>query len=328
MHDVHGIADLPDSAAPGRRAGRANEVLPAYFADYERDARHRRSSGRSGSTGSTTRTGCCVVRAGDRGLADPDARQRDRHLAAAVRPALPRHRDVRAASSCTPSTTRARSTSAAGGSSSSAAEPPRSSSSASSRRSPNRLGDPAASRCGARTTSRPRSGARRSALVEERVRRGLPPAQRRQRHRSRAARAGARGRAARRLRAAADVRRDRARRACAAPTATVRAGRRDPLGDGLPAGGRAPGAAAPARPRGGIQLDGTTAVADPRVQLVGYGPSASTIGANRAGRVAARGVAGWLDSTTTATAGCGLTSRSSSSRPGRPSGSTTSPVRT
>jgi cation diffusion facilitator CzcD-associated flavoprotein CzcO len=46
---------------------------------------------------------------------------------------------------------------------------------------------------------------------------------------------------------------------------------------------------------GGIQLDGTTAVADPRVQLVGYGPSASTIGANRAGRVAARGVARWLD---------------------------------
>ncbi|WP_370524325.1 FAD-dependent oxidoreductase [Cellulomonas sp. APG4] len=41
---------------------------------------------------------------------------------------------------------------------------------------------------------------------------------------------------------------------------------------------------------GGIQLDGTTAVRDPRVQLVGYGPSASTIGANRAGRVAARGV--------------------------------------
>ena len=47
-------------------------------------------------------------------------------------------------------------------------------------------------------------------------------------------------------------------------------------------------------PAGGIQLDrngrGTTAVADPRVQLVGYGPSASTIGANRAGRTAAKGV--------------------------------------
>jgi cation diffusion facilitator CzcD-associated flavoprotein CzcO len=45
---------------------------------------------------------------------------------------------------------------------------------------------------------------------------------------------------------------------------------------------------------GGIQLDrhgrGTTAVQDPRIQLVGYGPSASTIGANRAGRAAAKGV--------------------------------------
>jgi len=49
-------------------------------------------------------------------------------------------------------------------------------------------------------------------------------------------------------------------------------------------------------PRGGIQLDGTTAVADPRVQMVGYGPSASTIGGNRAGRTAARGVASWLAS--------------------------------
>lgn len=50
-------------------------------------------------------------------------------------------------------------------------------------------------------------------------------------------------------------------------------------------------------PYGGIQLDrhGTAAVADPRVQLVGYGPSASTIGANRAGRFAARGVAAWLE---------------------------------
>ena len=49
-------------------------------------------------------------------------------------------------------------------------------------------------------------------------------------------------------------------------------------------------------PRGGIQLDGTTAVADPRVQLVGYGPSASTIGANRAGRQAALGVSAALSS--------------------------------
>ena len=39
---------------------------------------------------------------------------------------------------------------------------------------------------------------------------------------------------------------------------------------------------------GGIVMDGTRVVADPRVHLVGYGPSASTVGANRAGRAAAR----------------------------------------
>lgn len=52
---------------------------------------------------------------------------------------------------------------------------------------------------------------------------------------------------------------------------------------------------------GGIQLRApfdrhtfTTAVRDERVNLVGYGPSASTIGANRAGRVAARATQRWL----------------------------------
>ncbi|WP_052850314.1 NAD(P)-binding domain-containing protein [Streptomyces avicenniae] len=39
-------------------------------------------------------------------------------------------------------------------------------------------------------------------------------------------------------------------------------------------------------PGGGIRLDGTAAVRDRRVHLVGYGPSASTVGANRAGRAA------------------------------------------
>ena len=41
-------------------------------------------------------------------------------------------------------------------------------------------------------------------------------------------------------------------------------------------------------PGGGIVMAGTEVVADPRIQLVGYGPSASTIGANRAGREAVR----------------------------------------
>ncbi|MEV6206399.1 FAD-dependent oxidoreductase [Kitasatospora sp. NPDC051914] len=39
-------------------------------------------------------------------------------------------------------------------------------------------------------------------------------------------------------------------------------------------------------PGGGIRLEGTRAAADPRIHLVGYGPSASTVGANRAGRTA------------------------------------------
>ncbi|MFD9127466.1 FAD-dependent oxidoreductase [Kitasatospora sp. NPDC059571] len=41
---------------------------------------------------------------------------------------------------------------------------------------------------------------------------------------------------------------------------------------------------------GGIRMDGTRAAADPRIHLVGYGPSASTVGANRAGRAAANGI--------------------------------------
>jgi thioredoxin reductase len=43
-------------------------------------------------------------------------------------------------------------------------------------------------------------------------------------------------------------------------------------------------------PGGGIEVDGTRVRSDPRIHLVGYGPSASTIGANRAGRSAAREV--------------------------------------
>jgi cation diffusion facilitator CzcD-associated flavoprotein CzcO len=41
-------------------------------------------------------------------------------------------------------------------------------------------------------------------------------------------------------------------------------------------------------PGGGIAMDGTHVAGEPRIHLVGYGPSASTIGANRAGQSAAR----------------------------------------
>ncbi|POM24389.1 putative oxidoreductase CzcO [Actinomadura rubteroloni] len=53
-------------------------------------------------------------------------------------------------------------------------------------------------------------------------------------------------------------------------------------------------------PGGGVALDGaltTRVAADPRVHLLGYGPSASTIGANRAGRAAVREIAAVLGGT-------------------------------
>ncbi|REK86638.1 NAD(P)/FAD-dependent oxidoreductase [Streptomyces inhibens] len=43
-------------------------------------------------------------------------------------------------------------------------------------------------------------------------------------------------------------------------------------------------------PGGGIRMEGTRTLRDARVHLVGYGPSASTIGANRAGRAAVRDI--------------------------------------
>ncbi|MGW6689117.1 FAD-dependent oxidoreductase [Streptomyces sp. NPDC054961] len=50
-------------------------------------------------------------------------------------------------------------------------------------------------------------------------------------------------------------------------------------------------------PGGGIRLAGTRAVRDERVHLVGYGPSASTIGANRAGGSATREIRRFLTRT-------------------------------
>ncbi|ALA68702.1 hypothetical protein [Corynebacterium lactis] len=41
---------------------------------------------------------------------------------------------------------------------------------------------------------------------------------------------------------------------------------------------------------GGILMDPPQVVADPRIFLVGYGPSASTVGANRASRDAANSI--------------------------------------
>ncbi len=48
-------------------------------------------------------------------------------------------------------------------------------------------------------------------------------------------------------------------------------------------------------PGGGIRMDATQVADEPRVHLVGYGPSASTVGANRAGRDAVTRIVRYLD---------------------------------
>ena len=47
--------------------------------------------------------------------------------------------------------------------------------------------------------------------------------------------------------------------------------------------------------RGGIALRGTRVRGEPRVHLIGFGPSQSTVGANRAGRAAIADLVRYLD---------------------------------
>ncbi|MEO7269687.1 MAG: NAD(P)-binding domain-containing protein [Knoellia sp.] len=65
MQDVHGVADLPGEPAPGRSSERANVTLPNYFADYE--GRHALGVVRPVDVTEVTSEGdLLVVRAGDR----------------------------------------------------------------------------------------------------------------------------------------------------------------------------------------------------------------------------------------------------------------------
>ncbi|MFB6601528.1 NAD(P)-binding domain-containing protein [Streptomyces noursei] len=68
---------------------------------------------------------------------------------------------------------------------------------------------------------------------------------------------------------------------------------------------------------GGIRMAGTQVVRDPRVHLVGYGPSASTIGANRAGRAAVRGIRRLLAETPTGPARSAAAGRDAEAPEGR-----------
>lgn len=294
MRHVHGVAALPDSDSPSEEAGRANVVVPAYFERYERE--HGLPVLRPVRVDTVIGDGeLLLVRAGERTWTT-------RTLVNATgtwsRPFVPhypgvetfRGQQVHPVDYPGAEHFRGRRVVVVGGGASAV----------------QLLGELAPVTETFWVTRRepvwrtddftPDRGREAVALVEDRVRRGLPPASV--------------------VSVTGSVLRDQEREAerLGAYVRHPMFTRVEPDGVRMPDGSFEPadvilwatgfrpavGHLAPLGLRsayGGIQLDGTTAVADRRVQLVGYGPSASTIGANRAGRVAARGVAAWLGQT-------------------------------
>ncbi|WP_348536702.1 NAD(P)-binding domain-containing protein [Nocardioides sp. W7] len=291
MRDVHGVSALPDSVSPTDPEGRANVVVPAYFATYERE--HDLPVVRPIRVDTVTEhNGLLLTRAADRTWT---SRTLVNASGTWSHPFVPRYpgmdtflgEQLHTHDYPGPLPFRGRRVLVVGGGASAVQH----------------LGELAPVADTLWVTRRepvwrtddftPELGRRVVALVEERVRRGLPPASvvsvtglaLRPQERE-AERLGA----YRRLPMFESVEPDGVRWAD---------GRFERVDVIVWATGFRPAVThlAPLRlrsPSGGIQLDGTTAVADRRVQLVGYGPSASTIGANRAGRTAARGVADWI----------------------------------
>lgn len=295
MHDVHGIASLPDAEPPADQAGRANAVVPAYFAGYERahDLPVVRPVRVDKVADAADGSGLLVVRAGDHTW-------RTRTLVNATgtwtQPHLPHYPGIadfageqwHTADYPGPGHFRGRRVVVVGGGASAVQFlgelAPIAETLWVTRRAPVW-----------RTEGFDREAGRAAvALVEERVRRGLPPASvvsvtglALRPQEQEAAALGAYERHPMFTRIEPTGVRMPDGTTWAADAILWATGFRPAVNHLAPLHLRSP--------HGGIRLDGTTAVADRRVQLVGYGPSASTIGANRAGRVAARGVARWLD---------------------------------
>jgi hypothetical protein len=295
MHDVHGVASLPDADPPEGTPGRANQIVPAYFAAYEHEHGLPVMRPVRVSRVESTPDGLLLVRAGERTWL---TRTIVNATGTWTQPHLPHYPGIETFAGEQLHTHdypgaahfAGRRTLVVGGGASAVQF----------------LGELALVTDVLWVTRRPpvwrgsgfdqQAGHDAVALVEERVRRGLPPgsvvsvtglALRPQEEAARRL-----GVYDGRLPMFASIEPDGVRWA----DGTVE--RVDVI---LWATGFRPAIThlAPLRlrgPLGGIQLDrfGTTALADPRVQLVGYGPSASTIGANRAGRFAARGVVAWL----------------------------------
>lgn len=313
MNDVHGVAELPGSTAPARDTKRANAVVPASFAAYER--MHGLPVVRPVHVESVTDDGMLVVHARDR-------EWRTRTIVNATgtwtQPFLPHYpgmetfvgEQLHTVDYPGPEHFRGKRVLIVGGGASAVqflgALAPITDTLWATRREPVWRDD----------DFTPEAGAAAVALVEQRVAQGLPPQ----------SVVGVTGlmlrvqeREAERLGAYAD-RRPMFQR-IEADGVRWADGSFEQVDVILWATGFRPAIAhlAPLHLRsaaGGIQLDrngrGTGAVADPRVQLVGYGPSASTIGANRAGRSAAKGVQRAVSELSTASNVRPLRSRSSS----------------
>ncbi len=287
MTDVHGVADLPDAPAPGRSGTRANSAVPAYFADYE--SRNELPVVRPVRVDRVESAGeLLVVRAGDRSWL---TRTLVNATGTWTRPFVPHYPGVErflgeqlhTAGYPGAEHFRGRRVLVVGGGASAVQH----------------LGELAPVTDTLWVTRRPPVWRESLAqddlraavgLVAERVRRGAPPARvvsvtglllRPQEQR--AAALGAYER--RPMFSSVEPDGVRWKDGGFEPVDVIlwATGFRPAVGHLAPLGLRSA--------YGGIQLDErsgwTTAVADPRVHLVGYGPSASTIGANRAGRAAA-----------------------------------------
>jgi cation diffusion facilitator CzcD-associated flavoprotein CzcO len=298
MDDVHGVADLPDAVAPTRSSKRANEIVPTYFADYER--RFELPVLRPILVDRVTSEGdLLAVHAGDRTW---HTRTLVNATGTWTQPFVPHYPGIESFAGEQLHTadypgaehfTGRRVVVVGGGAS-----------------AVQFLGELAPITDTIWVTRRepvwrtddfhPDAGLEAVTLVADRVRRGLPPA-------SVVSVTGLMLRPQEREAERLGAYRRRPMFATIEPAGVRWAdGTFEPVDVILWATGFRPAVAhlAPLHlrsPEGGIQLEvggsvqnAVTAVLDRRVQLVGYGPSASTIGANRAGRAAAIAVQRWL----------------------------------
>lgn len=298
MDDVHGVADLPGSAAPESSERAANAVVPDYFGDYER--RHDLHVVRPVSVDSVESEGdLLVVRAGDRVW---HTRTLVNASGTWTRPFVPFYpgiadftgEQVHTAHYPGAEHFRAKRIVVVGGGASAVQF----------------LGELAPLADTLWVTRRPpvwretfdaAAGLAAVTAVEQRVRRGLPPASvvgvtglALRPQEKEAARLGAYERLPMFDRIEADGVRWRDGRVERVDAILWATGFRAALDHLAPLGLRTrEGGFALVPVRGNVQ-GATTAARDARVQLVGYGPSASTLGASRAGRQAALAVSRFL----------------------------------